>query len=82
VKGLAAVFVDYKYLEQNKIVTNRMCLARAIELYDFPKPIALGANRLAWRLEEVENWIASRPRRTPKSGSKKVADTPEAIAAP
>jgi hypothetical protein len=43
-----------------------MNLARAIANYGFPKPIALSANRLAWHLEEVEEWIASRPRRTPK----------------
>jgi predicted DNA-binding transcriptional regulator AlpA len=48
-----------------------MCLARAIENYGFPKPIALGANRLAWRLDEVEAWISSRPRRTPKTGASK-----------
>jgi hypothetical protein len=71
------VFVSYKYLEQHSIVTNRMCLARAIETYNFPKPIALGANRLAWRLEEVEEWIASRPRRAPKTGAKKPAATPQ-----
>ena len=26
----------------------------------FPRPVRLGAGRVAWRLEEVENWIASR----------------------
>jgi hypothetical protein len=72
------VFVSYKYLEQHSIVTNRMCLARAIENYNFPQPIALGANRLAWRLEEVEAWIASRPRRSPKTGTKKAASSSEA----
>ncbi len=67
------MFVSYKYLEQHSIVTNRMCLARAIENYGFPKPFALGTNRLAWRLDEVEAWIAARPRRTPKTGAKKPA---------
>jgi predicted DNA-binding transcriptional regulator AlpA len=65
------VFVNYRYLEQRSIVTNRMCLARAIENYGFPKPYALGANRLSWDLQEVEDWIASRPRRAPKTGEKK-----------
>lgn len=63
-------FVRYKYLEENGIISNRMQLARAIERYEFPKPVALGENTLAWSLEEVEAWIASRPRRTPKTGSK------------
>jgi predicted DNA-binding transcriptional regulator AlpA len=65
------LFVNYRYLEQNRIVTNRMYLARAIEYYGFPKPIAFGANRLAWDLAEVEAWIASRPRRAAKTGAKK-----------
>jgi predicted DNA-binding transcriptional regulator AlpA len=76
------MFVSYRYLEQHSIVTNRMCLARAIENYGFPKPIALGANRLAWRLAEVEEWIASRPRRSPKSGAKKAASSSEAADSP
>ncbi|WP_425284433.1 helix-turn-helix transcriptional regulator [Methylocapsa palsarum] len=46
-----------------------MQLARAIERYEFPRPIALGANTLAWNLEEVENWLKSRPRRSPKTGA-------------
>jgi predicted DNA-binding transcriptional regulator AlpA len=64
-------FVRYKYLEENGIISNRMQLARAIERYKFPKPIALGENTLAWSLDEVEAWIASRPRRIPKTGAKK-----------
>jgi predicted DNA-binding transcriptional regulator AlpA len=64
-------FVRYKYLEENGIISNRMQLARAIERYGFPKPVALGENTLAWPLEEVERWIASRPRRAPKTGAKK-----------
>jgi predicted DNA-binding transcriptional regulator AlpA len=72
-------FVRYTYLEKNGIMSNRMQLARAIERYDFPKAVALGENTLAWDLEEVEAWIASRPRRAPKTGAKKPA--PEVVAA-
>jgi|BarGraIncu00222A_1022003.scaffolds.fasta_scaffold43945_3 predicted DNA-binding transcriptional regulator AlpA len=64
------MFVRYKYLEDNGIISNRMQLARAIERYEFPKPIALGENTLAWDLDEVEAWLASRPRRMPKCGGK------------
>jgi predicted DNA-binding transcriptional regulator AlpA len=76
-------FVRYKYLEEHGIISNRMQLARAIERYGFPKPVALGENTIAWPLEEVETWIASRPRRTPKTGAKKpmlAADTASAAA--
>ena len=64
-------FVRYKYLEEKGIISNRMQLARAIERYGFPKPVALGVNTLAWPLEEVEIWLKSRPRRTPKCSSSK-----------
>lgn len=74
--GYAMPFVRYKYLD-NGIISNRMQLARAIERYGFPKPVALGENTLAWHLEEVENWLETRPRRTPKTGAQK----PEAAAA-
>jgi hypothetical protein len=63
--------VRFRYLQEEGYIKDRMALARAIEGYGFPKPIALGANTLAWRLEEVENWVASRPRRTPKTGARK-----------
>jgi predicted DNA-binding transcriptional regulator AlpA len=66
-------FVRYKYLEENGIISNRPQLARAIERYAFPKEIALGENTLAWDLAEVEAWVASRPRRAPKSGAKKAS---------
>lgn len=67
------MLVRYRYLKERGIVNDRMALARAIEKYDFPKPMALGENTLAWQLEEVESWLASRPRRTPKTGAKKAA---------
>ena len=66
-------FVRFRYLMENGIISDRMALARSIERYGFPKPIALGANTLAWNLQEVEDWIASRPRRTPKTGACKPA---------
>jgi predicted DNA-binding transcriptional regulator AlpA len=72
-------FIRYAYLEQNGIISNRMQLARAIERYDFPKAVALGENTLAWDLAEVEAWVASRPRRAPKTGAKK--PSPEVVEA-
>jgi Prophage CP4-57 regulatory protein (AlpA) len=67
------VLVDFKYLEAHGIVSNRMALARAMELYDFPRPFALGPNMLRWKLDEVEKWVASRPRRGGKIGFGKIA---------
>ena len=63
--------VRFRYLQEHGIVNDRMALARAIQKYGFPKPVALGENTLAWRSEEVETWLDSRPRRTPKTGASK-----------
>jgi predicted DNA-binding transcriptional regulator AlpA len=66
-------FVNYRYLEDEGIMPNRMTLARSIAYLGFPKPVELGKNRIAWDLEEVRAWLASRPRRSPKSGSQKAS---------
>jgi hypothetical protein len=63
--------VRYKQLHEDGIVNDRMSLARKIEKEGFPKPLALGPNTLAWDLDEVRAWLASRPRRTPKTGASK-----------
>jgi hypothetical protein len=55
------VFVNYRYLEQRSIITNRMCLARAIENYGFPKPYALGANRLSGILKRCRPGLPRGP---------------------
>jgi hypothetical protein len=71
--------VRFLYLQEQGIFNDRMALARAIDHYGFPKPIALGDNTLAWDLErEVEPWLRSRPRRIPKCGSSK-SERPSAI---
>ncbi len=64
--------VRFRYLKEQGIFNDRVALARAIDHYDFPKPIALGDNTLAWDLEnEVQPWLASRPRVIPKCSSSK-----------
>jgi len=59
---------------------NRMTPARSIAQLGFPKPVELGANRIAWNLDEVRDWLASR--RTPKvcGGKKSVSKDLEAPA--
>jgi hypothetical protein len=65
--GKHMTLIRFRYLQEQGIFNDRMALARAIDHYGFPKPIALGDNTLAWDLEkEVEPWLKSRPRRTPK----------------
>ena len=64
------MFINYRYLVDEGIMPNRMTLARSIAQFGFPAPIELGKNRIAWDRAEVEAWLASRPRRTPKTGAK------------
>jgi hypothetical protein len=63
-------FVNYRFLENEGIMPNRMTLARSIAQLGFPKPVELGKNRIAWDLDEIRAWLASRPRRSPKTGPK------------
>lgn len=32
------------------------------QLFDFPMPVKLGARSVAWRSDEIDQWIAARPR--------------------
>jgi Prophage CP4-57 regulatory protein (AlpA) len=74
------LLVSYKWLERAGVFSNRMdCHRRRKE--GFPAPLQLSENKIAWRWAEVQEWLASRPRRTPKSGSQK-ATKPEAAVAP
>jgi prophage regulatory protein len=43
---------------------SRVQLWRDVRSGRFPAPIELGVNSLAWLRSEVEDWKASRPRRT------------------
>ncbi len=48
-------------LEKNGIVTNRQTLSNWIEQEGFPPGRLIGPNTRVWTLEEVSEWIASRP---------------------
>ncbi|MGB8898974.1 MAG: AlpA family phage regulatory protein [Methylocella sp.] len=65
------MYVNYHWLVDSGIMPNRVTLGRAIAQLDFPKPVELGRNRVAWNRDEVEAWRASRPRRTPKTGARR-----------
>ena len=54
-------------LERLGSVLQRTTLSRS-HLYnlmkrgEFPKPVRLGARSVAWRVEDIETWIALRPK--------------------
>jgi predicted DNA-binding transcriptional regulator AlpA len=51
----------YKDLRRLGIVSSWPQLRYMQEKYGFPSGLLLGANSRAWRVAEVEAWLASRP---------------------
>ena len=56
---------DQERLLALKVVTDRtslsrMSVLRAVERGDFPKPLRLSVQRIAWRESDVAAWINSR----------------------
>lgn len=54
----------YEDLVEMGVVRNRMAPRRLAESQGFPLPIKLGSNSVAWPADEVEAWLAARPRVT------------------
>jgi hypothetical protein len=54
-------FVRYADLAAAGIVANWTTLLRLIDTEGFPVGIMIGANTRAWRADEIEAWLASRP---------------------
>lgn len=52
----------YRDLIERQIVSNRMTLRRWIAQQDFPAPMRLGPNSVAWREDEIERWLDTRLR--------------------
>ena len=55
-----------KFLSTNQVVEqtglSRVTIWRYERAENFPKRVQLGPNRIAYRSDEVEDWIDSRPR--------------------
>jgi predicted DNA-binding transcriptional regulator AlpA len=54
-------FVRFNDLVEAKIVGSWTQLARLQDEEGFPLGVLLGANTRAWKLDEVQAWLASRP---------------------
>jgi hypothetical protein len=59
------LLVSYQWLEDRGIFSNRMDAHRKRKEEQFPPPIQLSKNKIAWVWAEVRAWLASRPRRIP-----------------
>ena len=55
------IYLRFPDLKERKIVSNRTTLRRWIQDGEFPAPVKLGENSIAWRVEE---WDRSRERVT------------------
>jgi hypothetical protein len=55
------IFVRYTDLVAANIVGNWTTLLRLIDDEGFPPGVMIGPNMRAWRLDDVEEWLASRP---------------------
>lgn len=56
------VFVSYSDLRTHGIPYTRVHLNRLMRKGEFPTSVRLSANRIAWRLSELDEWMAGRPR--------------------
>ena len=55
--------IDSKELNE-RVPRSRVQRWRDIKAGKFPAPIEIGPNKLGWYEDEVDAWLASRPRRT------------------
>jgi prophage regulatory protein len=57
---------------------SRSTLRRLVAEGSFPRPVQLGARSVAWRLRELENYLARRPAVGSAPAPREEADVPEA----
>jgi len=63
-------------LKERQIVSSWPQLRRMVRDYGFPAGILLGPNSRAWREEDIEEWLASRPTAPKPDPHKKAAEQP------
>ncbi len=65
INGIKAV-APSKYIRLGQVLdltgVSKTTVWRWVREGRFPKPFKLGLNCSAWRLDEVEQWLSSRPR--------------------
>jgi predicted DNA-binding transcriptional regulator AlpA len=66
-------YLRYYDLQKRGIVNNRVTLSNWIRENDFPAGFLLGPNSRAWREDEVEDWLASRPTASKQSVEREAA---------
>jgi predicted DNA-binding transcriptional regulator AlpA len=54
-------YIRFSDLKSAGIAGSWTQVLRMIEVENFPTGVMLSANIRAWRLDEIENWLAGRP---------------------
>jgi predicted DNA-binding transcriptional regulator AlpA len=54
------IFIAFDQLRDHGVTYSRVHLRRLIEQGQFPRPLLLSANRIAWRISDLANWKSSR----------------------
>ena len=44
---------------EDRTTLHRITIWRKVKDGTFPKPVSIGANRIAWRESDIEGWIAA-----------------------
>ena len=61
-----------------RVGKTRITIWRDVKAGTFPAPIELGPNSVGWYEDEIDDWLASRPRRT--YGTERPAEAEAGIA--
>jgi Prophage CP4-57 regulatory protein (AlpA) len=55
------IYLRFADLRARGICNNRQTLSRWVREQNFPPGVLLGGNTRAWREDEIEAWLTSRP---------------------
>jgi Prophage CP4-57 regulatory protein (AlpA) len=66
---MALKLISFERLKPEKGIDYcRDHLRRKVKAREFPEPVALSNCRIPWREDEIDAWLASRPRRVAHKG--------------
>ena len=62
------ILVSWRALREYGITYSRVHLRRLVRKNQFPAPVSLSPNRIAFKLSQLREWMASRPTRLAVGG--------------
>ena len=55
------ILIPFSALRERGVPYCRLYIGRLVKRGQFPAPVRLSANRIAWKSTDIDRWIASRP---------------------